>query len=143
MAIRFECSKCKTAYDVGEDMAGKMILCRECEHRGPVPGKAPAAAVPPPGKMAPKPPGVSKGGPSWPMIQIVLAGVALCLLVTAGVYYWNHPLPWELRSTPSNQDDGGGRPDRGKRGGRGAQGKGAPGGGAPQDKGRPGGQQAK
>ena len=36
MPIPFECSGCKTAYEVADDLAGKAILCRTCQHRGQV-----------------------------------------------------------------------------------------------------------
>jgi DNA-directed RNA polymerase subunit RPC12/RpoP len=36
MPIQFECSGCKTTYEVADDLAGKAILCRTCQHRGQV-----------------------------------------------------------------------------------------------------------
>lgn len=44
MAIRFDCPNCKANYDVVEDLAGKMIMCRVCKKRGPVRSAAPAAS---------------------------------------------------------------------------------------------------
>ena len=36
MSIQFECPNCKTAYEVADDLAGKFIMCRGCQKRGPV-----------------------------------------------------------------------------------------------------------
>jgi hypothetical protein len=36
MAIQFECPNCKTAYEVADELAGKFIMCRGCQKRGPV-----------------------------------------------------------------------------------------------------------
>jgi hypothetical protein len=36
MAIRFDCPNCKTNYEVADDLAGKMIMCRGCQKRGAV-----------------------------------------------------------------------------------------------------------
>jgi hypothetical protein len=36
MSVRFECPTCKTSYDVDDDLAGKMIMCRGCQKRGQV-----------------------------------------------------------------------------------------------------------
>jgi hypothetical protein len=37
MPISFECGSCKASYEVGDDLAGKMVLCRECHRREKVP----------------------------------------------------------------------------------------------------------
>jgi hypothetical protein len=36
MAIQFECPHCKVGYEVTDDLAGKMIMCRACQKRGSV-----------------------------------------------------------------------------------------------------------
>lgn len=40
MPISFECASCNASYEVGDDLAGKTVLCRECERRGKVPDPA-------------------------------------------------------------------------------------------------------
>ncbi|HEY7425370.1 MAG TPA: hypothetical protein VH682_14155 [Gemmataceae bacterium] len=48
MPIQFLCPNCKTVYDVADDLAGKFIMCRACQKRGPVrslSGKAPGSAT--------------------------------------------------------------------------------------------------
>jgi hypothetical protein len=37
MPISFECASCNASYEVGDELAGKMVLCRECDRRGKVP----------------------------------------------------------------------------------------------------------
>jgi hypothetical protein len=36
MPVRFVCPTCKTSYDVDDELAGKMIMCRGCQKRGKV-----------------------------------------------------------------------------------------------------------
>lgn len=36
MAVRFDCSHCKATYEVADDLAGKMIMCRVCQKRAAV-----------------------------------------------------------------------------------------------------------
>jgi hypothetical protein len=36
MPVRFDCPSCKANYEVADDLAGKMIMCRVCKKRGPV-----------------------------------------------------------------------------------------------------------
>lgn len=36
MPIQFHCPNCKTVYEVADDLAGKFIMCRGCQKRGPV-----------------------------------------------------------------------------------------------------------
>ncbi|HTU90608.1 MAG TPA: hypothetical protein VMF69_11080 [Gemmataceae bacterium] len=46
MPIRFDCPNCKANYEVADDLAGKMIMCRVCKKRGPVRSlTAPAVAA--------------------------------------------------------------------------------------------------
>jgi DNA-directed RNA polymerase subunit RPC12/RpoP len=48
MPVPFTCSACGAAYEVADDLAGKAILCRECQARGQVPAPAaPAGAAVP------------------------------------------------------------------------------------------------
>ncbi len=36
MPVNFDCPSCKATYEVADDLAGKMIMCRVCQKRGPV-----------------------------------------------------------------------------------------------------------
>ncbi|HZV05127.1 MAG TPA: hypothetical protein VE999_08610 [Gemmataceae bacterium] len=36
MTIRFDCPNCKANYEVADDLANKMIMCRVCKKRGKV-----------------------------------------------------------------------------------------------------------
>ena len=36
MPISFQCPNCKIVYDVADDLAGKFIMCKGCQKRGPV-----------------------------------------------------------------------------------------------------------
>jgi hypothetical protein len=48
MPIQFLCPNCKTVYDVADDLAGKFIMCRACQKRGPVrslSGQAPSSTT--------------------------------------------------------------------------------------------------
>jgi hypothetical protein len=36
MSVQFNCPSCKATYEVADDLAGKMIMCRVCKKRGPV-----------------------------------------------------------------------------------------------------------
>jgi len=46
MALRFDCPSCKANYEVADDLAGKMIMCRVCKKRGLVRSlSAPAASA--------------------------------------------------------------------------------------------------
>jgi hypothetical protein len=36
MSIRFDCPSCKANYEVADDLAGKMIMCRVCKKRGKI-----------------------------------------------------------------------------------------------------------
>jgi hypothetical protein len=45
MAIRFDCPNCKTQYEVADDLAGKMIMCRGCQKRGAVRGLGASTAT--------------------------------------------------------------------------------------------------
>lgn len=36
MAVLFACSGCGAKYEVGDELAGKRILCRQCQQRGVV-----------------------------------------------------------------------------------------------------------
>jgi hypothetical protein len=40
MAVRFDCSHCKANYEVADDLAGKMIMCRVCKKRAAVRGSS-------------------------------------------------------------------------------------------------------
>jgi hypothetical protein len=36
MTLRFDCPSCKANYEVADDLAGKIIMCRVCKKRGKV-----------------------------------------------------------------------------------------------------------
>jgi hypothetical protein len=121
MPLLFECPHCRAKYEVADDMAGKAILCRECEQRGNVPAstaKQTGAAA------GPKPPTRRKA------LKLVAGSLAAGAVLYAGVYYWFHELPWEVpkpRRPPPGQapDDQAGQP------GNGQPGNGQPGNGQP------------
>jgi len=49
MTIRFDCPSCKANYEVADDLANKVIMCRVCKKRGQVqnlPAKTPSATLP-------------------------------------------------------------------------------------------------
>jgi hypothetical protein len=54
MAIRFDCPSCKANYEVADDLAGKMIMCRVCKKRGAVRSLTAAASAPGLGGLAAK-----------------------------------------------------------------------------------------
>jgi hypothetical protein len=45
MPIRFDCPSCKANYEVADDLAGKMIMCRVCKKRGQIKSLAAAGAA--------------------------------------------------------------------------------------------------
>jgi hypothetical protein len=132
MPIFFECSSCSIKYEVADDMAGKTILCRQCEQRGKVPGVVPAgnparAAALVGTARGQKPPTRRKA------LEWGLGGAVVGLVGFAMIYYWSHPLPWELkrRPRPTNpaEADAGGPPADGGPGGDPGRRKGGRGGG--------------
>ncbi len=44
MAVRFDCPNCKANYEVADDLAGKIIMCRVCKKRGSVRSLSTAAS---------------------------------------------------------------------------------------------------
>lgn len=49
MTIRFDCTSCKANYEIADDLAGKMIMCRVCKKRGKAqgaPSTTPSATAP-------------------------------------------------------------------------------------------------
>jgi hypothetical protein len=111
MPIPFECPKCQAKYEVADAMAGKTILCRKCDQRVPVGGQAAAAGD------THTPAGVPS---TRRKVLLALAyAVPAGLLVTAGVYYWSRPLPWERARRgedpffPGGPPPGGGPPGGG------------------------------
>jgi hypothetical protein len=141
MAISFACPHCSAKYEVADAMAGKSILCRQCEQRGQVPGPAVAAG-------ARQAVGAGAEGP-WTRRKVLKTGAALAVpmaLWAAFAYYWQgaHPPEIPRRQRPpntatdnaaGNQDPAGanpgGPPGQGGRGGRGGRGRRGGGGGAP------------
>jgi hypothetical protein len=45
MPVSFNCPSCKANYEVADDLAGKMIMCRVCKKRGPVRSLAAATSA--------------------------------------------------------------------------------------------------
>jgi hypothetical protein len=135
MPILFDCRYCGVKYDVDDDMAGKPIMCRECERRCTVPGlpksaKATAVLPPPPGGKASVPRVGGQPIPRETLLWTLAAVVGVGLLVFTGVYYWSRPFPWEIhKAAPRDKGprDGFGPPRDGPPG-KGPPGKGPPGG---------------
>jgi hypothetical protein len=101
MAIRFECVHCRSSYEVADAMAGKPILCRDCEQRGRVAAACPASA-----------PQDRRN-----FLGLALAGGAIGVAAFVAGYYWPHPLSSErLGRTSSNPAE----PGDGAQGGPGA-----------------------
>src|SRR2546427_37799 len=80
MPIRTECPRCGAVYDVPENLLGKTLRCKECEHRWPLEAEAepskPAAdredvIAGPPTPPGVQPPAVSTAEPT----DLVPAGV--------------------------------------------------------------------
>ncbi len=86
MAILFVCPECRAKYEIDDSMAGKSMVCRECDQRCTVPGSSATPA-----------PAIRKKLPSAPPngLWVALATVIVGLMGFAGIYYWSHPLPWE------------------------------------------------
>jgi hypothetical protein len=140
MTITFACPHCSAKYEVADAMAGKSILCRECEQRGQVPGPAVAAAARPAV-------GAGQENP-WTRRNVLKTSLTLAVPITlwaAFAYYWQGAHPPEIprrRPPPDTAADNaagndnpgganpGGPPGRGGRG-RGGRGRRGGGGGAP------------
>jgi hypothetical protein len=101
MPFHFECPNCRAKYDVADDMAGKTILCRECEKRVPVkrPGTSAVRAAPP----AAAAPGM--------LTRRKAVLIAVGSVVPAGLmawvmgYYWKRPLPWEFKKPSEDSEE--------------------------------------
>lgn len=88
MPIRFDCPNCKANYEVVDDLAGKMIMCRVCKKRGPVRSLAAATANP---LAAAAPAGSSMSRRNF----LPLAGLFLASLGAIGVGALLARQPWE------------------------------------------------
>jgi hypothetical protein len=102
MAIPFECANCRSRYEVADGMAGKTILCRQCEQRVPVRR---------PGATAPRGAPAASAATLTRRNALLIAGSILpaVLLGGLGAYYWNRPLPWERVKPRERKDEGPGR----------------------------------
>lgn len=104
MPIPFDCRYCGVKYEVAGDMAGKTIMCRECERRCPVPGSAKATAVlPSPAAKGSLPRAGGQPIPRGTLLRALAAVVGVGLLLFTGVYYWTRPFPWEIRKVEARE----------------------------------------
>lgn len=89
MAVRFDCPTCKANYEVADDLAGKMIMCRVCKKRGSVRSLgAPASALAMPAAGAATAPVSRRKFLPW-------AGLFLASLGAIGVGVLSANPPWE------------------------------------------------
>ena len=101
MAVRFDCPNCKANYEVADDLAGKMIMCRVCKKRGPVRSLSAAASS----LAAPV-----KGSTSSPSVSrrnfLPLAGLFVASLGAIGVGALLARQPWERGKERSEDERG-------------------------------------
>ena len=96
MAVRFDCPNCKANYDVADDLAGKMIMCRVCKKRGSVRSlSAPASSLAAPVEGAAA--AVSRRN------FLPWAGLFLASLGAIGVGALLARQPWESRESPEEE----------------------------------------
>ena len=110
MPVHFNCPNCKATYEVADDLAGKMIMCRVCKKRGSV-GKSTAAA-----SSAATVPGAGQSlATAMPSRRNLLPIVGFCVLSLAavGVGALLARAPWESGSDRQDDWPGGGRRRRG------------------------------
>ncbi|HWG43672.1 MAG TPA: hypothetical protein VN688_12870 [Gemmataceae bacterium] len=103
MAIQFECPHCKAGYEVADDLAGKMIMCRLCQKRGSVRSLA----------AKPAPAAATTSNPS--RRKFVLIAVASIGSIGTGILLARRPWRlWSFRAERSPEDT---TRRRGRRGG--------------------------
>jgi hypothetical protein len=98
MAVRFDCPNCKANYEVADDLAGKMIMCRVCKKRGSVRSQsAPASSLAMPSAAAES--SVSRRN------FLPLAGLFVASLGAIGVGALLARQPWERgKESPEEQE---------------------------------------
>jgi hypothetical protein len=133
MPIPFTCPSCKARYDVMDDLAGKKIMCRVCQKRGPVPAAPPRPSAPPAAATSANAPhaAAAPAKPSRRNLVLIIAG-AVGALTTGAILArrpWRH---WgdSMESAPPD-DPANRRRGKGKRGGPGGGPGGPPPGGPP------------
>jgi hypothetical protein len=113
MTIRFDCPSCKANYDVADDLANKVIMCRVCKKRGKVQSfsaTTPSATTLPSAAKLEATPMTRRG--FLPLAGLILASAGA---VATGALLARQP--WRK---PSTDDGPGGRrkgppPDEGKK----------------------------
>jgi hypothetical protein len=102
MAVRFDCPACKENYEVADDLAGKMIMCRVCKKRGAV--RSLSAAASSPAALAASSPSVAK---TSRRNFLPLIGLFLASLGAIGVGAVLARQPWAHgRERPEDGPDG-------------------------------------
>jgi len=107
MPVLFNCLSCKATYEVVDDLAGKMIMCRVCKKRGPVRSLAATYAA---ATTAAADSTMAETPSRRNMLPYM--GLFLASMVSIGVGALLARQPWD-RSDP--RDDWKGGPDGGKR----------------------------
>ncbi len=113
MAVKFECPNCKAGYEVADDLANKVILCRVCQKRGTV-RAAGAKATPSSGGV----PSVAlpSSKPSRRQTLKIVAGIvaSVASIATGAVLARNPSLrPWRHWKSESGERRRRGGPDSG------------------------------
>jgi hypothetical protein len=112
MTIRFDCPSCKANYEVADDLANKMIMCRVCKKRGKVqssPAATPSATTP--AAAAAKSAGTPMSRRNFlPIAGLVLASVGA---IATGALLARQP--WRKPSTDDNRRRKGPPPGEGKK----------------------------
>jgi hypothetical protein len=111
MTIRFDCPNCKANYDVADDLADKLIMCRVCKKRGKVQSlpthTSAGTTLPSVAKSAGKP--ISRRN-FLPIAGLVLASVGA---IATGALLARQP--WRKPPTDDNRRRKGPPPGEGKK----------------------------
>lgn len=105
MPVRFDCPHCKAHYDVADDLAGKMIMCRVCKKRAPVQ----SLNVKP---LSTTTATASKPSSAQSSRRVFLIGISLASLGAIGVGALLARAPWQRRGFPPRSSAPDGSPDR-------------------------------
>ena len=109
MPVRFDCPHCKANYEVADDLAGKMIMCRVCKKRATVRS---LSAKPPSMTTA----AASKSGSVDTSRRNFVIGGVLASLGAVGVGALLARRPWRhWSSSPSQTSAPDGAPDQPRR----------------------------
>lgn len=98
MAVRFECPGCKANYEVADDLAGKVIMCRVCKKRGPVRSLAAAATA----ATTPLAASASAGAPMSRRNFLPIVGLFAASVGAIGVGALLARAPWERGKEEDN-----------------------------------------